>query len=121
MLAIPSNSRSTSRALPAASVLNASVLPDSVQEVVTSRIDRLTPTQQLTIKIASVIGRSFGYRILYDTFPVEDDRVESVRDDLVEVIRPLRRAARTRQEDRAKRAVLGPSESFFFRIARRVP
>ncbi len=54
--------------------LNAAALPDTVQEVITSRIDRLTPRQQLTLKVASVIGRVFGYQILYHTFPVESDR-----------------------------------------------
>jgi len=49
-------------------------LPDSVQGVITSRIDRLTPTQQLTLKSASVIGRVFPYRILHDVYPIEDER-----------------------------------------------
>ncbi len=56
--------------------LQSAALPDTVQEVITSRIDRLTPTQQLTIKVASVIGRVFPYRILYDTFPVEGERAQ---------------------------------------------
>ena len=54
--------------------LNAAALPDTVQGVVTSRIDRLTPRQQLTLKVASVIGRVFAYRILQHTFPIESDR-----------------------------------------------
>ena len=49
-------------------------LPDSVQGVITSRIDRLTPTQQLTLKSASVIGRVFPYRILHDVYPIEEER-----------------------------------------------
>ena len=48
--------------------------PDTVQGVVTSRIDRLIPSEQLTLKVASVIGRSFSCRILEDMFPVEKDR-----------------------------------------------
>ncbi len=48
--------------------------PDTVQGVVTSRIDRLVPSEQLTLKVASVIGRSFSCRILEDMFPVEQDR-----------------------------------------------
>ena len=48
--------------------------PDTVQGVVTSRIDRLVPAEQLTLKVASVIGRSFSCKILKDMFPVEKDR-----------------------------------------------
>ncbi len=48
--------------------------PDTVQGVVTSRIDRLVPSEQLTLKVASVIGRSFSRKILEDMFPVETDR-----------------------------------------------
>lgn len=54
--------------------LNTVAFPDTVQEVVTSRIDRLTASQQLTLKVASVIGRLFTYHILYDNFPVDSDR-----------------------------------------------
>jgi predicted ATPase len=39
-------------------------LPDTLQGIVLSRIDRLTPEQQLTLKVASVIGRSFAYATL---------------------------------------------------------
>jgi predicted ATPase/class 3 adenylate cyclase len=39
-------------------------LPDDVQGLVLSRIDRLEPEQQLTLKVASVIGRTFAYRTL---------------------------------------------------------
>lgn len=48
--------------------------PDTVQGVVTSRIDRLMPNEQLTLKVASVIGRSFSCRILQAMFPVKKDR-----------------------------------------------
>jgi tetratricopeptide (TPR) repeat protein len=48
--------------------------PDTVQGVVTSRIDRLVPSEQLTLKVASVIGRAFSCQILKDMFPVERDR-----------------------------------------------
>jgi class 3 adenylate cyclase len=46
-------------------------LPDSVQGVITSRIDRLSPSQQLTLKAASVIGRVFAFRTLYEIYPVQ--------------------------------------------------
>jgi predicted ATPase len=42
-------------------------LPDTIQGVVLSRIDRLPPEQQLTLKVAAVIGRTFGYTPLYQT------------------------------------------------------
>jgi predicted ATPase len=48
--------------------------PESVQGVITSRIDRLPPSQQLTLKVASVIGRTFQFQTLYDAYPVEADR-----------------------------------------------
>jgi predicted ATPase len=49
-------------------------LPDTVQGVVLARIDRLAPPQQLTLKVASVIGRSFTYRLLHDIYPIAADR-----------------------------------------------
>jgi class 3 adenylate cyclase/tetratricopeptide (TPR) repeat protein len=57
-------------------------LPDTVQGVVTSRIDRLRPAEQLTLKVASVIGRVFSLRILTDIYPIEADR-ESLPDHLL--------------------------------------
>lgn len=49
-------------------------MPDTIQGVVTSRIDRLATGQQLTIKVASVIGQVFSYRILHEVYPIESDR-----------------------------------------------
>jgi class 3 adenylate cyclase/tetratricopeptide (TPR) repeat protein len=49
-------------------------VPNTVESVVTSRIDRLPPAQQLTLKVASVIGNVFAYRPLHDVHPVEADR-----------------------------------------------
>jgi class 3 adenylate cyclase/tetratricopeptide (TPR) repeat protein len=54
--------------------LQALSLPDTVQGVVLARIDRLVPPQQLTLKVASVIGRSFAYRLLHDIHPIATDR-----------------------------------------------
>ena len=48
--------------------------PDTIQGVITSRIDRLTSGQQMTLKVASVIGRVFTPAILRDIHPVESDR-----------------------------------------------
>ncbi len=54
--------------------LEAFNLPDTLHGVVTSRLDRLAPSEQLTVKVASVIGRHFPYRTLQAVYPVEPDR-----------------------------------------------
>jgi class 3 adenylate cyclase/tetratricopeptide (TPR) repeat protein len=46
--------------------------PDTIQGIITSRIDRLPPEQQLTVKVASVIGRIFAFRVLRDIYPIRD-------------------------------------------------
>jgi class 3 adenylate cyclase/tetratricopeptide (TPR) repeat protein len=51
-------------------------LPDTVEGVVTSRIDLLPAGQQLAVKVASVIGRMFTYQVLAEVHPVEADRLE---------------------------------------------
>jgi predicted ATPase len=48
--------------------------PDTLQGVITSRIDRLTPQQQLTLKVASVIGRVFTLSLLQEIHPIEMDK-----------------------------------------------
>jgi predicted ATPase/class 3 adenylate cyclase len=48
--------------------------PDTIQDVIRSRIDRLTPQEQLALKMASAIGRIFPFRILYDIHPIEADK-----------------------------------------------
>ncbi|HSH04681.1 MAG TPA: AAA family ATPase [Anaerolineae bacterium] len=48
--------------------------PDTIQGVITSRIDHLTPAQQLTLKVASVIGRTFNIEILREIHPIEADK-----------------------------------------------
>lgn len=54
--------------------LSAVQFPDTAQGVVVSHIDRLTPTQQLTLKAASVIGRVFAMRMLHAIHPIADER-----------------------------------------------
>ena len=56
-------------------------LPDTVHGVITSRMDRLMPAQQLTLKVASIIGRVFAYRVLRDVYPLRD-RAAHLADDL---------------------------------------
>jgi class 3 adenylate cyclase/tetratricopeptide (TPR) repeat protein len=48
--------------------------PDTIQGVITSRVDRLSPGQQLTLKVASVIGRVFPYQTLHDIHPIVQDK-----------------------------------------------
>jgi class 3 adenylate cyclase/tetratricopeptide (TPR) repeat protein len=49
-------------------------LPDTLQAAITNRIDSLDPSQQLTLKVASVIGRIFALRVLQAVHPIESDR-----------------------------------------------
>ncbi len=51
-------------------------LPDNLQAAITSRIDGLNPSQQLALKVASVIGRIFSYRVLEAIHPIESDKPE---------------------------------------------
>jgi predicted ATPase/class 3 adenylate cyclase len=47
--------------------------PDKVEDVIISRIDLLSASQQLALKVASVIGRIFAYRTLSEIHPVGED------------------------------------------------
>ncbi len=49
-------------------------LPDTLQGVITSRLDRLSPKHGLTTKVASVIGRNFGQLLLAAVHPQEAER-----------------------------------------------
>ena len=49
-------------------------LPDTLQAAIMNRIDSLNPSQQLTLKVASVIGRIFAFRVLQAVHPIESDR-----------------------------------------------
>ncbi len=48
--------------------------PDTIEGVVTGRIDRLRPEQQLTVKVASVLGRVFFHQPLYEVYPSVETR-----------------------------------------------
>lgn len=52
------------------------IVPNTIQGVITSRIDRLAPSQQLTLKVASVIGTSFMLRTLCEVYPVSTTTTE---------------------------------------------
>ena len=63
------------RLAPGLKNLNSVTLPDNLEAAITSRIDGLTPPQQLTLKVASVIGRIFAYRMLFAIHPIETDKL----------------------------------------------
>ncbi|HEV7990708.1 MAG TPA: AAA family ATPase [Gemmatimonadaceae bacterium] len=60
--------------------LSAVSLPGTVKGVITSRIDRLAPDAQLTLKVASVLGRSVDRAMLESVHPGNGAMAESLRD-----------------------------------------
>jgi class 3 adenylate cyclase len=50
--------------------LVAAALPDSVQAAIADRLDRLSADEQLTIKIASVVGFTFDLKTIFDVHPL---------------------------------------------------
>ncbi|MFP2925643.1 AAA family ATPase [Pyxidicoccus sp. 3LG] len=66
--------RGECRLMPGAGNLEALGLPSTLEGLITTRIDRLTMVQQLTLKAASVIGRSFGSGLLRDVHPLPEER-----------------------------------------------
>ena len=57
------------------------VIPNSVQEVIMVRIDRLAESKRHILQLASVIGRSFSFEIIAETI----DQVMTLADDLEEL------------------------------------
>ncbi len=55
-------------------LLQALDLPDTVQDVILTRIDRLSETEKLTLKVASVIGASFQRSLLSAVHPMREAR-----------------------------------------------
>jgi class 3 adenylate cyclase/tetratricopeptide (TPR) repeat protein len=53
--------------------LNELNLPGSLEGVITSRIDRMPPAHQLTLKVASVIGRVFALQELSAIYPIKSE------------------------------------------------
>lgn len=58
--------------------------PDTIQGVIINRLDQLSPQQQITLKVASVIGRIFAFQILQDVYPDEAGRI-SLKKNLLEL------------------------------------
>jgi class 3 adenylate cyclase/tetratricopeptide (TPR) repeat protein len=56
-------------------------LPSTVEGAVLSLVDRLTPQQQLSLRVAAVVGRTFSARGVAEIHPVGSERA-SVPDDL---------------------------------------
>jgi class 3 adenylate cyclase len=48
--------------------------PHTVQGAITSRVDHLAPAEQLTLKVASVIGRVFDTHLLDAIYPIESGK-----------------------------------------------
>ena len=65
----------------------AQALPDTLQGIVLSRIDRLPPEEQMALKVAAVIGRTFAYTTLHDTLgehmEITDRLLKTYLDDLI--------------------------------------
>jgi class 3 adenylate cyclase/tetratricopeptide (TPR) repeat protein len=63
--------------------INAVVLPETIRELLTARIDKLDVEAKALLKVAAVIGRSFLHRVLVDVAegtPGVDLRLEVLRD-----------------------------------------
>ncbi len=59
--------------------LNELHVPETLHSLVLSTLDRLPPREQITLKIASVIGRTFGYATLRDIYQprVDEDQLQA--------------------------------------------
>jgi adenylate cyclase len=63
----------TCQVTPGANLQDVAV-PTTAQGVILSRMDRLSASELLTLKVASVIGPVFSRQMLYDILPVASDR-----------------------------------------------
>jgi class 3 adenylate cyclase/tetratricopeptide (TPR) repeat protein len=63
----------------------ATTVPDSLQGVIVSRIDRLRPAEQLLLRVASVLGREFPANMLIEIYPLDEQT-----EDLEVVVQILR-------------------------------
>ena len=54
--------------------LDSIVFPTTADGLIKSRLDRLSPSEQLTLKIASVMGDTFSIEPLADLYPLESNR-----------------------------------------------
>jgi tetratricopeptide (TPR) repeat protein len=56
--------------------LSSTAISDTVQGIITSRVDQLSPSQQLTLKVASVLGRQFAVADLAAIHPLRPTETE---------------------------------------------
>ncbi len=69
-----------------AAAVNALDLPTSLYSLILSRIDQLPASQQLTFKVASIIGRVFRFVDLHGYYPALGT-IEQIKTDLQELVR----------------------------------
>ena len=79
-------------------------IPHTVEGVITGRIDRLPAPQQLTLKVASVIGRLFAFPVLHGVHPVATEAT-SLLDQLTELER----------RDLTRQATAAPDLAYLFK------
>lgn len=72
--------------LESAITMDNAALPNSLQSLILSRIDKLTEQQKITLKVASIIGRVFSFNWLYGYYPSLGDR-EILKKDLYDLAR----------------------------------
>ncbi len=59
---------------PSSEPLDTLDFPDTIQGIIMSRFDKLSLEQQLTLKVASVIGETFSFHTLRDIYPIDGDK-----------------------------------------------
>jgi tetratricopeptide (TPR) repeat protein len=59
--------------------IDARNLPATVEGIIASRVDRLSAVEQLTLKVASVLGHGFAARALRDVHPLQPGDVDIAR------------------------------------------
>ena len=59
-------------------------IPNTIEGVLTEKIDRLTQSQQLILKISGIMGKSFKYKCLENIYPISDEK-ENLIFDLVQL------------------------------------
>jgi len=71
----------------AETVVGDTAIPDTIRGVILKRLDRLTPEQQLVLRLASVIGHHFDPRLLAAIHPAPSDAIAIER--LLEALEDL--------------------------------
>ncbi len=89
--------------LPDAARLDRTALPDTVETIVTRRIDRLRPAEQLALKAAAVIGRTFDREMLEAVYPEQggqllDEALGTILDGRLVIARKAEHAAEDNPE-----------------------